>query len=123
MGREELGLTTLTAISLRHANPEVAGRRGVVARLGHEDESQVVRFRLLRATPRKQDTYRRAGAEQRRDDLDRLRIVARERDLRRRERGLHEQCLTHALVQSTLAATQVALSRNDPQTEIGRAHV
>src|SRR5262249_30189112 len=52
---------------LLHALPERHGDARVVARLGHEDEADLVRLGLLRAAEREDEAEIRAGAEERAD--------------------------------------------------------
>ena len=74
VGREELGgLARSLAGQLGHADPEVPGGVRVIAGLGHEDETEVVRLGFLRPAPRQKNPDGGPGTEERGEPLADLR--------------------------------------------------
>src|SRR6267142_2764218 len=95
VGREEF---RLARAALRcHADPQVTRRGRLIARLGHEDEPEVIGLRLLQATPRQKQPHGRARAEGGGDQLHRGRVTRRERGLSREEPALHGELLAEPL--------------------------
>src|SRR5437762_14308442 len=81
MGGQELGRALAPLRSLGHPMPEVERRVRVVARLGHEDEAEMVGLRLLGAAPGQDQPHRGSCAEECGRLPNERGIVACQRDL------------------------------------------
>src|SRR5439155_14171048 len=81
MGGQELGLALALLRSFGDPMPEVERRVRVVARLGHEDEAEMVGLRLLGAAPGQDQPDRGSCAEERSYLSIDHRTLARQRGL------------------------------------------
>src|SRR5216684_1894165 len=91
VSREEFRLSG--TLLLAHTHPQIASGARVVSRLRHQDEPEMIGFRLLLAAPRQEHADRCPRSQKRAYGLDRRGIASRESGHGRLQPDVHEQLL------------------------------